>query len=216
VTSTRAGEGKTLTAVNLALAMALDGRQVILVDADLRWPSVHQKLDLQPSPGLTDVLAGHCTLEQALQSLPGHEIRVLTSGPIPTNPAELLNTARMQGVIEQLQGQADTVIFDTPPCVPFTDAQVLGTKLDGMLLVAEIGEARLGDIHRARELLDQARIRLLGVVANKTAGGRSRTYVRYANYRGGSANGNGSHAPTEALPESPADPAEVQTRSKQR
>src|SRR5262249_31611816 len=160
----RAGEGKTTTTVNLALAMAMDGREVILVDTDLRRPSLHKALDLASAPGLTDVLTGHCPLEDALQALPDHQLLVLTSGPLPPNPAEMLNTGAMESVIQQLRSMSDVVIFDTPPCLPVTDAQVLGAKLDGMLLVAEMGEARKAEVRRARELLDQAHIRVLGVV----------------------------------------------------
>src|SRR5207245_1056375 len=123
VTSSRAQEGKSTTAVNLALAVAMDGRSVILVDADLRRPSLETMLGLPRSPGLTDVLTGQCSVEDALQAIPDRQLLVLTSGPIPPNPAELLNTAGMESVIQQLRERASMVIFDTPPCLPVTDAQ---------------------------------------------------------------------------------------------
>jgi polysaccharide biosynthesis transport protein len=184
ISSARAGEGKSTTAINLALAMAMDGREVILVDTDLRRPSLHRALDLPAAPGLTDVLTGHCSLDKALQALTDYPVLVLTAGPIPPNPAEMLNTAAMENVVQQLRGMADIVIFDTPPCLPVTDAQVLGTKLDGMVLVAEIGEARKGEMRRARELLDHAHIRILGVVFNKLTGDNHSYYYRYGYYRG--------------------------------
>src|SRR5262249_2061670 len=155
------------TAVNLAFAMALDGRRVILVDADLRWPTIHRLLGLEPSPGLTDVLSGRCSLEEAFQTVPGYQLLVLPSGAIPPNPAEMLTSHGMHYLLGQLTAQADLVIFDTSPCVPFIDAQVLGARLDGMLLVTEIGEARKAEVKRARQLLEQAHIRLLGTVFNK-------------------------------------------------
>jgi succinoglycan biosynthesis transport protein ExoP len=183
VSSARAGEGKSLTAINLAIAMAVDGRSVILVDADLRWPSLHRLLGLQPSPGLSEVITGQCGLQEALQPVPEHQLLVLTGGSIPRNPAEMLNTAAMQNIIRQLSEQTDIVIFDTPPCVPFTDAQVLATKLDGMLLVTALGEARKAELQRARQLIDQARIRVLGVVFNKIRDDHGSSYLRYSYYR---------------------------------
>jgi polysaccharide biosynthesis transport protein len=188
VTSARAREGKSTTAANLALAMAMDGRRVILVDADLRRPSLDKLLGIRPSPGLTDVLTGRCTLEEALQPLSDPEshrdegVRVLASGPIPPNPAEVLNTAGMESIIRQLREKADLVIFDTPPCVPITDAQVLGAKLDGVLFVAEIGQTQKGEARRARELLGQAHIRVLGVVFNKIREDGGGYYGHYGYY----------------------------------
>jgi capsular exopolysaccharide synthesis family protein len=200
VSSARPGEGKSTTAINLALAMAMDGRDVILVDADLRRPTLHKKLGLSSYPGLTQVLTGECSLQEALQALPDHQLLVLTSGPIPPNPAEMLNTAAMEDVIRQLREMADTVIFDLPPCLPVTDAQVLGAKLDGVLLVAEMGEARKAEVRRARELLELAHIRLLGMVFNKVSHENSGYSYRYTYYRtqyssdgysNGSSSGNG-------------------------
>jgi polysaccharide biosynthesis transport protein len=183
LSSARPGEGKSTTAVNLALAMAMDGRSVILVDTDLRRPSIHRVLGLRSAPGVTDVLTGQCPLEDAFQSVRGHEVLVLTSGPIPPNPAEMLNTAGMENLIRQLREKADIVIFDTPPCLGITDAQVLGAKLDGVVLVAEMGEARKAEMRRARELLDQAHIRVLGVVFNKISEQSADYSYRYAYYR---------------------------------
>jgi capsular exopolysaccharide synthesis family protein len=195
ISSARAHEGKSTTAINLALAMAMDGREVILVDTDLRRPTLHQMLGLHSSPGLSDVLTGHCLLEDALQAVPEHHLLVLTSGPVPPNPAEMLNTGAMESVIQQLRGMADVVIFDTPPCLPVTDAQILGAKLDGMLLVAQLGEARKAEVRRARELLDHAHIRVLGIVLNRI-GSQTSGYHHYGYYRSeyssnGHHNGNG-------------------------
>jgi polysaccharide biosynthesis transport protein len=203
LSSARAGEGKSTSAINLAFAMVMDGRRVILVDTDLRQPSLHRLLDLRSSPGLTDVLAGQCSLDDAVQAVAEHELLVLTSGPIPPNPAEMLNTAEMEALIRQLQERADLVIFDTPPCVPFTDAQVLGTKLGGVLLVAEIGTVRQAEVRRAREVLDQAHIRVLGVVSNKILHQRTRYYHRHSYYRNdfgddGPVNGGGNGHRAEA------------------
>jgi capsular exopolysaccharide synthesis family protein len=204
VTSARAGEGKSTTAANLALAMAMDGRNVILVDADLRRPSLHRLLRLHSSPGLTDVLTGRCALEEAFHALSDPPLLVLPSGPIPPNPAEMLNTAAMESVIQQLRERADIVLFDTPPCLPVTDTQVLGAKLDGTLLVAEIDEVRKGELRRAHQLLDQAHIRVLGIVFNKASGHSGEHYYRSGYYSGngteGSRNGANGHHVETSLP----------------
>jgi polysaccharide biosynthesis transport protein len=193
ITSAHAREGKSTTAANLALAMAMDGRRVILVDADLRRPSLDRLLGLRPAPGLTDLLTGRCSLEDALQDVTGSfgggtasspiaSLRVLTSGPIPPNPAEVLNTAGMENIIRQLREKADLVIFDTPPCVPITDAQVLGTRLDGVLFITELGQTHKAEARRGCELLGQAHIRVLGVVLNKMRGDHGGYYYRYGYY----------------------------------
>jgi capsular exopolysaccharide synthesis family protein len=195
VTSPHAGEGRTVTAINLAIAMALGGRSVVLVDADLRWPSVDRLLGLHASPGLTDVLLGRCSLEEALQPLPHHQILVLTGGTPATYPAELLNTPAMQTVIRQICASADVAIFDSPPCVPFTDAQVLGSRMDGILLVAASGETRREDLRRAQELLEHAHGRLLGVVLNRTSEDSRALVPRNGHHRRYAGNGASEREP---------------------
>ena len=183
VTSGHSGEGKSVTSVNLAMAMAMEGRKVILVDADLRRPSLHRMLDLSDSPGLSSLLAGQATLDEALQDTHVEGLRVVTSGPLPPNPAEMLYSEAMDRLLEELQELADVVVFDTPPTLPATDSQVLATKVNGVVLVVEAGQAKKGALKHARDLLAQSRARLLGVVLNKIDQGGKGYYYHYY-YRG--------------------------------
>lgn len=179
VTSAHPGEGKSVTSANLAIAVALQGKRVILVDADLRRPSVHRMFGVESEPGLTTVLAAEMELEDALRSTGIEGLQILTSGPLPPNPPELLNSQVMLDLMERLKEIADVIIFDTPPVVPVTDAQVLGSHLDGMILVVESGQARKATVKHARELLDRTRVRLLGVVLNKIDQGGSYYHQYY-------------------------------------
>jgi capsular exopolysaccharide synthesis family protein len=179
VTSAHPGEGKSVTSANLAIAMALQGKRVILVDADLRRPSTHRLFGVESEPGLTSVLAGELTLEEALRKTAIEDLHILTSGPLPPNPPELLNSQVMLDLMEELKTHADVIIFDTPPVVPVTDAQVLGSYLDGMILVVESGQARKAAVKHARELLDRTHVRILGVVLNKIDQSGKGYYYQY-------------------------------------
>jgi capsular exopolysaccharide synthesis family protein len=184
---------------------------VVLVDADLRRPNVHRLLDLPPNPGLTDVLAGQATLEEALQPTPVAGLTVLTAGTIPPNPAELLNSEPMDRLIDALRMCSDVIVFDTPPCLPVTDAQVLSSKVDGVVMVVEVGEARKAALQHAKRLFDQAHARTLGIVFNKIAEHAAEGYYYYGrgyaldearplrNGKNGHRNGNG-HGPAALGP----------------
>ena len=186
VTSTVPGEGKSVTAYNLAVSMALDGRSVILVDTDLRRPTIHEKAKLSQQPGLTNVLVGHTSFEDAVKEtgIPG--MRALTAGPLPPNPAELLNSQAMRQLHQTLKESADVVIFDSPPCLATADAQVLAAECDGVLYVVQFGEAKKSAVKHAIAMLRQARARVLGVVFNKIdlTAKRDAYYYGYYGYYG--------------------------------
>jgi len=162
VTSPGAGEGKSSAIANLAVTLAQSGRRVILVDCDLRRPSLHELFDLPMSPGLTT-----WTLEEVgeppLQATNVENLRLLSSGPKPPNPADLLGAKRMDQVIAQMAERADMVLFNAPPVVAASDAAILGAKVDGVLLVIQAGKSRRDQSERARELLEQAKVRIVGV-----------------------------------------------------
>ena len=164
VTSAGPGEGKSTTAANLAFAMAMDGRKVILVDTDLRRPSLHKLLELPSVPGLTDVLLGSAPLAPR-EVMPG--LSVLTAGSTPPNPGELLNSRTFRGLVETLMTQADIVIFDSPPVLAAADAVILASQMDGTVIVVETGATKKGSARRTLQLLRQARATVLGVAYNK-------------------------------------------------
>jgi capsular exopolysaccharide synthesis family protein len=179
VTSAHPGEGKSVTSANLAIAMALQGKRVILVDADLRRPSVHRMFRVEAEPGLTSVLADEISLEDALHSTAIEGFKVLTSGPLPPNPPELLNSQAMMDLLERFKDHADLVVFDTPPTIPVTDSQVLASHVDGVILVCEAGQSRKATLKHARDLLERTHGRLLGVVLNKIDQSAKGYYYHY-------------------------------------
>jgi non-specific protein-tyrosine kinase len=161
VTTPAPDEGKSTTVANLAVTMAQGGRRTILVDCDLRRPSLHAVFELEPEPGLTNLILEEGGRPPLLQTaVPG--LQVLTSGPKPPNPADLLGSQRMDLVIEQLAEMADIVLFDAPPVIAVTDAALLGAKVDGVLLVISAGHTRRDHAERARDMLLRANARLIG------------------------------------------------------
>ncbi len=162
VTSAAMGEGKSTTIANLAVTMAQSGRRTILVDCDLRRPSLHDIFNLKQEPGLTNMVLGQDE-KPPLQVTGVENLWLLSSGTLPPNPADLLGTKRVDQVIAILQEQADIVLFDAPPVVAVTDAAVLGAKVDGVLLVISAGKTRRDHAERAKEMLEKARVRIVGV-----------------------------------------------------
>lgn len=165
VTSAGVGEGKSTTLANLAVVSAQAGRKVVLVDADLRRPSLHQAFGLQNETGLTTLMMDENALASPPLQATGIEgLSVLTSGPLPPNPADLMGSRRMEDVIAALAERADQVFFDTPPVVAVTDAAVLATKVDGVLLVVSAGKTRRDSARTAVQRLEQINARLVGTV----------------------------------------------------
>lgn len=181
VTSSSKGEGKSVTSVNLATAMAMDGKRVILVDADLRRPNVHRLMQMPSSPGLSEVLVGMRKLDDAIQPTEVENLRVICAGPIPPNPAELLNSRAFDHLLEELDERADIVIFDSPPCIPVTDPLIIASRMDGVVLVLQVGQTRKAAVKHAQELLTRARARVIGVVFNRVQQ-RKNGYYYYHNY----------------------------------
>ncbi len=165
VTSAAPNEGKSTVLANLAVTMAQGERRVVLVDADLRRPGLHDIFGVSNTRGLTSMVVGEIALDDPpLLDVELNNLLLLPSGPLPPNPTDILGSRRMERVIEALKERADVLLFDAPPIVPVTDAAVLGAKVDGVLLVVSAGRTRREHVQRARELLERVRVRLIGAV----------------------------------------------------
>ncbi|WP_413305695.1 CpsD/CapB family tyrosine-protein kinase [Bacillus sp. 1P10SD] len=166
VTSSGPGEGKSTTVANLAVVFAQQGKKVLLVDADLRKPTVHYTFNQTNTFGLTSVLTKQVSLENAIADTEEKNLFVLTSGPVPPNPAELLSSHAMEQLLQDAHEAFDLILFDTPPILVVTDAQILANKCEGTLLVVSSEVTEKEQAVKAKELLEAAQSKLLGVVLN--------------------------------------------------
>jgi len=168
ITSSLPSEGKTTTAVNLALALAEGGESVALVEGDLRRPKVGEYLRLESSVGLTTVLIGKLPIDEAIQTTANEALAVVTSGATPPNPAELLKSASMSALISTLRGMYDIVLIDAPPLLPVTDGALLAAQADGALLVVRHGKTTADEVQLAVERLQAVGAAPVGVIYNMT------------------------------------------------
>lgn len=185
VSSPSPSEGKSTTAGNLAVVLAQMGKKVIVVDADLRRPTQHKIFNVSNNQGLTTALLdSESPLEHHFQETGIQDLHVMTSGPIPPNPSELLNSQRMGQVIEALQEITDIVLFDTPPTLTVADASILAPQVNGCVLVVEAGKTRRPALEQAASVMSQTGASMLGIVLNQLKLNRSGYYgdYRYYNY----------------------------------
>ncbi|MCY9023236.1 CpsD/CapB family tyrosine-protein kinase [Priestia megaterium] len=179
LTSSGTAEGKSTTASNLAAVYAQQGLKVLLIDADLRKPTVHYTFRLENHAGLTNVLTRQSTLGQAVQETEVRDLYVLTSGPIPPNPSELLASHQMEELLKEMKQQFDMVIFDTPPILAVADAQILANQVDASILVVSSGKTEKEAALKAKELLVHAKSKLLGAVLNNRKADSGNYYYYY-------------------------------------
>ena len=167
VTSSQPSEGKTTTAMNTAITLAQAGADVVIIDCDLRRPRLHQHFNLENSHGLTNYLSGEKNPDNLLKPCPRLEnLKVITSGPIPPNPTELLSSNEMKTLLTFLKGNFKHIIIDSPPAISFTDAAILSTLADGVVIVAMVGKSSTQLIKRFKQRLNNLGARIFGVVLN--------------------------------------------------
>lgn len=166
VTSANPQEGKSTVAGNLALSFAQNGKKVIIIDCDLRKPSIHKKFNISNLCGFTEVMIGKESLENVIQEYKPN-VYILPSGKIPPNPSEMVSSAAMNNLLEVLKEEYDIIILDSPPIEAFTDGQILSTKADGTILVVQAGESKVESVKGAKNLLNRVGANIIGIVMNR-------------------------------------------------
>ena len=177
ITSTNPSEGKTSIATNLAMSFAQNGEKVILVDCDMRNPSVSKHIDINQPKGLTNILVNK---EDPHTVMVQHEgVDIIFAGPIPPNPAELIGSRSMENLLENLKHEYDYVLLDTPPAGMLTDGAILSSAADGTILVIAEGETERADLGRTIEQIKNVGGNIIGVVMNKVKSVKSSNYGKY-------------------------------------
>lgn len=179
VTSAGSGEGKSTTTANLAVVLADSGQRVLLVDADMRKATVHKTFHLANDTGLSLYLSSNQQIEAVVQPTSIANLSILTAGPKPPNPSELLGSKRMDQFLEDACRLYDVILFDMPPVVAVTDAQIMASKVDGTLMVVREEVTRKDALVNAKKLLDLVQAHILGVVYNGAENGRGQDYYYY-------------------------------------
>ncbi len=197
VTSAGPSEGKSTTAINLATVIAKDGKRVIIVDADLRRPSLSRAFGIKPAHGVTSVLLKHTTLEDALIPVGQEGLYMISSGPLPPDPTHALRSSQFRSLVERLKERADIVVIDSPPVLVVADALAVAPLADAVLVVVDVHHTTRGALKKAAQLLHQAQPGVVGVVLNKVAGrglfgyAYRQSYYHYNYYSSNGRNGTG-------------------------
>lgn len=182
VATAKPGQGGTTTIANLAISLAMDGKRVVIVDGDMRRPTLHRIFKANNDYGLSSVLSGEKDLDEVLVSTEVQNLMLLPAGPTPTNPSEMLGSQRMGDVVETLRQGADFVLFDTPSAIAFTDTIVLSRWIDGVLLVVRANQVPRGAELQVRKLFNKANVRILGVVLNDVQPTNVDSYYYHSHY----------------------------------
>ena len=165
VTSSVAGEGKSTTSGNLAIALAQSGNSVLLVDCDMRKPSIHKKFKISNAAGTAELLLRKKSFEEVAKKH-NENLTIITAGKIPPNPSEMLASRAMTAFIKEMKGEFKYIILDTPPLQAVTDAQVLSTKADGVLLVVRAGSTKREMVLNSVDLINKVHGKVIGTVLN--------------------------------------------------
>ncbi|MBY0219429.1 CpsD/CapB family tyrosine-protein kinase [Paenibacillus illinoisensis] len=166
IASAVSGEGKTTTIGNLAVTYAQEGKKVLLMDTDLRKPAVHRMFNVPNHIGLTSVLSNQYSVSEVLRETFIEGLHVLTSGAIPPNPSEMIGSRKMTLLLEELKEQYDVILFDTPPVLSVTDALIISSLCDGVILVVNSGKVKKDVVKKAKAHLEHVNARILGAVLN--------------------------------------------------
>lgn len=180
VTSSEPGEGKTITSGNLALALAQGESKVLLVDCDMRKPSVHKHFKISNENGLTDLLLHKKTMEQVMVKY-NENLTIVAAGRVSPNPSEMLGSRAMGIFLEEMKEHFDYVVMDTPPLGAVTDAQVLSTKVDGTILVVKAGATKKDVVMNSVNLIKKVNGNLIGTVLNGVEQSKNKYYYYYGN-----------------------------------
>ena len=167
ITSCTPNEGKSMTVANLAIVLTQAGKSVLIMDCDMRNPTVHKNFNLSNKVGLSSCISMGTAVADAVQATGIEGLDALTAGVIPPNPSELLGSERMQNILQRAQEEYDYVLIDTPPVLPVTDSLVLGSMVDGLILVIDSGEIKVEMAREVKNQLVHAGANILGVVLNK-------------------------------------------------
>ena len=186
-TSAGPGEGKSTTAANIAVVMAQSGSRVLIVDCDLRKPTLHRIFEVERSNGITNILVENCSLESVAVKTKTKGLDFISSGPIPPNPAELLGSIKFDRFLKLALEEYDRVIIDAPPIIAVTDAGVMASKVDGVVLVCNADIVKPEWAKKAKTLLESAKGNIIGVVLNKVESSGD-DYYYYYYYHGGDDN----------------------------
>ena len=181
MTSAKQSEGKSTCASNLSIVYSQSNSKTLLLDCDMRKPTLHKLFQCRSIPGLSDVLGGLCQLEEAVQDTKYKNLRVLFSGTIPPNPAELLGSERMGALLNKLSESYDTIIMDTPPINIVSDALALSPMVDGVILVARVDYSTHAETNKALASLEFAKAKTLGILLNDIVYKKSGRYGKYYN-----------------------------------
>jgi capsular exopolysaccharide synthesis family protein len=192
ITSPSAGDGKSTVVSNLAIALSQAGRKVLVLDADFRRPNQHKIFDIDESIGLSSVLAGTSTLENAIRRVNVDRVDVLPCGPLPANPSEILNSDMFKELLAQLTGKYDNIILDSPPVTAVTDARILAAMCDGTMLVLRAGKTTQRIAENACDALMSVGGSMHGMIVNDVSPRALRNGYQYGyGYRNGTSQANG-------------------------
>ncbi|MFC7678314.1 CpsD/CapB family tyrosine-protein kinase [Paenibacillus sp. GCM10028914] len=181
-TSTQAGEGKTTTISNLAVAYAQEGKKVLLIDADLRHPSLQSVFKVSNKTGLSNLLANQCRQEESIRTTGIENLSLITAGPVPPNPSELLSSGKLKELLEIWKESFDIILMDTSPVMAVADGLIVASMSDGVVFVVQAGKVKREYIRKSKEKLEHVKAQIIGVVLNHKR--MSRSEARQYNYYG--------------------------------